>query len=538
MSQPTTTVEATGVLFRPRDDDPADLVDGSGRQPVIDLTRRLRPAARPIDGTKLTPFLGYWGQLRPGQAPEAFVVKVMAISDRTIPPAAARLLANEEEAAKRTGLLLPDVPATGVGDGYAWVIRRYIHGLTLSQVREQGRMRGNRMRLARLLLEHLVGLHARTYNGRPLFHGDIKPANVIVTTSDGEVSGVELIDFESGGASGDEGPAYRHATFQFASPEHFLAPTIGQPSDVFSWGLTVLDMFAPGRHPFVVTLNDPELYRRAYGSGAQADEAVLATIDDDVLRECVRQALTVIADYRPSAGMLLSRLQPAAPRTGPARPIEVPTEIIALPQRPGAPAGASTQDFAAQHRADSPHPAAPHPAAPQQAVGSPALHDPDVTRINPAVRPGPGEGTVPVEGLGPAGGPGPVVRPDHSLPGSAPAPASGHPSAPGAGTRVLGADDVTRPVYVPLAGTDKDEAPQPMAVARGAHPLGAADPDSVPAQVKGWWQQLFGPLGYLGAEEFDVRHWAAYLGVTLLGALVTSLVLAAVLTGLWRVIVP
>ncbi len=339
----TTTVEATGVLFEPRADDPGALVDAAGRQPVIDLTRRLRPASAPIDEKKLTPFLGYWGQLQPGQSPEAYVIKVIRVGTSpagrpdagapVIGQHAARLLANEEEAARRNALLPDGVPATGVGGGYAWVVRRYIHGLTLTQTRTQGGLEGNRAVLARLMLERIVELHTRTYNGHPLFHGDIKPANVIVQVSGSrQITGVELIDYESGGATGDDGPAWRHATFQFASPEHFLSPRIDQASDVFSWGLTVLDMYAPNRHPFVGSLDDPREYEDAYGTGRAADEAVLATITDPVVRECVRQALTVRSDNRPSARALHSRLT-AGSTARPAGPVQAPTTTFELPHR-------------------------------------------------------------------------------------------------------------------------------------------------------------------------------------------------------------
>ncbi len=469
---PTTTVEATGVLFGPRSDDPAQLVDASGRQPVIDVTRRLRPAATPIDDKKLTPFLGYWGQLRPGQMPEAFVVKAIRVPPGlpTVPSHAARLLANEEEAARRNGLLFGDVPATGVGGGYAWVIRRYIHGLTLTQTRTTGGLQGNEVLLARLVLERIVELHARTYNGHPLFHGDIKPANVIVTVEGRKITGVELIDYESGGATGGDGPAYRHATLQFASPEHFLSPQIDRASDVFSWGLTVLDMYAPGRHPFVAALGDPRVYEEAYGTGRVADERVLAAITDPTLRDCVRLALTVRSDNRPSARALLDRISPAAAPL-PAAPVEAPTTIFEL-----------------------------------QAHEAPVA-DPSSTRVAPTQ----------------------MVH--LSLDETAPGKATQDAGTPG-GSRVDPAGAATQ------AFAPRPQHPLPVVRSAAGLPVETADPDSVPAQLAGWWRQLFTARGYLGAERFGPLHWAGYLALTVLAGSVVGMLAGVVLLSLGRLLLP
>lgn len=450
----TTTVEATGVLFPARSDDPAELVDAAGRQPVVDLTRRLRPSQSPIDDKKLTPFLGYWGQLRPGQRPDPFVVKVIAVPADvpTVPPAASRLLANEEEAARRNGLLPDEVPAIGVGGGYAWVVRRYIDGLTLTQTRHSGGLAGNEVLLARLVLARIVELHARTYNGHPLFHGDIKPANVIVAVDKkGRIEGVELIDYESGGATGDNGPGYRHATLRFASPEHFLSPQIDRAADVFSWGLTVLDIYAPDRHPFVSRPDDPRAYEEAYGTGRSADEHLLASVTDPMLRECVRDALTVRSDNRPPARALLDRLGAALPPAAAPEQatVQAPTTLLQLPVRDARPSA--------------------------QPSGRPSVTDPERTRVAPTT-------ALPL----------PLARP----------------------------------------------AVAPPARATAALPLETADPDSVPAQLRAWWQQMFTARGYLGAERFGPWHWAGYLVATVAVAAVVGMLVGVLLLSLGKLLLP
>ena len=439
----TTTVEATGVLFSRRSDDPAELVDAAGRQPVIMVNSRLREAGSPIDDNKLTPFLGVFGQLVAGQRPEVFVVKVIAVppGQTVVPPAAARLLENEQEAAARNGLQLAGVPAVGMGGGYAWVVRAYINGLTIGQLRNQGDLAGNEVLLARLVLARIVELHGRTYRGRPLFHGDIKPANVIVRVDRGTIDGVELIDFESGGSSGDTGPAYRHATLQFASPEHFLAATIDQPADVFSWGLTVLDMYAPGRHPFVPlgadgrVPADPDAYREAYGTGRTADQHLLAAITDPALRNAVRDALTVRSDLRPTARDLLARLDAAHPPRPPAPvSVQAPTTTVQV------------------------------------------AHAEAVTRVAPT-------GVVPTP-LAAAAPPAPAVYPTAALPAQ------------------------------------------------------TADPDSVPAQLSGWWQQVFTARGYLCAADFGPWHWTGYLVATVCLGATAGMLLGVLLLSIGRILLP
>lgn len=437
----TTTVEATGVLWPRRPDDPAELVDAAGRQPVIMVNRRLRQAGSPIDDNKLTPFLGVFGQLVAGQRPEVFVVKVIAVPPGlgVVPPAAARLLENEQEAAARNGLQLADVPAVGMGGGYAWVVRGYINGLTIGQLRHQRDLAGNEVLLARLVLARIAELHARTYQGHPLFHGDIKPANVIVRVDRGTIDGVELIDFESGGSSGDTGPAYRHATLQFASPEHFLAASIDRPADVFSWGLTALDMYAPGRHPFVPldaegrVPSDPDAYRASYGTGRAADEHLLAAIPDRALRDAVRDALTVRSDRRPAAKDLLARLDAANPPRPPVA-VQAPTTTL------------------------------------------------QVGHADPATR----------------------VAPTQAVP-------------------------------TPLAATPP---PVPDVAPTTSLPAQTADPDSVPAQLSGWWQQVFTSRGYLGAADFGPWHWVGYLVATLSLGATAGMLLGVLLLSIGRILLP
>ncbi len=522
------TVEATGVLFAPHPDDPAALTDVAGRQPVIDLTRRLKPAAGPVDENKLTPFLGMWGQLLPGQAPHLFVVKVIALPGRGaagIGVAAARLLANEEDAARRNDLLVDGVPAVGSGGGYAWVIRRYIEGLTLAQLAETTGIDRNRGPLARLLLERIVDLHQRTYLGHPLCHGDIKPANVIVQVRDRDITGVKLIDHESGGVSDAAGPAYRHATFQFASPEHFLEPRIGQSADVFSWALTVLDMYAPGRHPYVTLPAGPAAYEQAYANPArEPDETVIARVDDDALRGAVREALTLAPQRRPSARALLDRISPLTNPPRPA-PVEAPTVTLVVPAASGAPETPAPPEGADDPEATALHPRVPGAPAPHPPVRVPIPPPAPFAEAGPAA-PGAAPTTpftdAPTAYLGRpapgAGMPGPVPTRPVSAPSAPPQPVTA-PSAP------------TQPVPGGSAGA---WPPLPVVRPEVSAPAVRADPDSIPAQLRGWWGQIVAVDGWLGSRTFGVGAWAGYgSAAAVLGGL-AGFVLAVLLLALTR----
>ena len=103
-------------------------------------------------------------------------------------------------------------------------------------------------------------------------HCDIKPANVIVNDRR-----ATLIDFESSRDRPGERPRVVEATKPYASPEQLFGGGTDRPltaaTDLFSWALTVYQLFAPGRHPYCL---------------GSFDEAAMRAIDEAVLSRMSR----------------------------------------------------------------------------------------------------------------------------------------------------------------------------------------------------------------------------------------------------------
>ena len=266
------------------DDDPRGLGD-------VRLVKRLKADRRPIHDRKMTPFLGEC-------AGTWLVVKAVRQG------ALAAQLAAEVDAAARWGLAVDD--PLGSDGRHAWVVRRFVDGRTLSGLRARPDFAENRATLARMLLERIADVHAAGGH-----HGDIKPSNVLVTPD----LTVQLIDFESAN-TGQAQADIRHLTPEFAAPEHFdLDLTVGQPADIFSWGLTVADMYAPGHHPFLPGSFSTERLTRALTTGGRTPD--LSAIDDHTLRTAVAAALRLTPAARPSAAALVRTMDRHRPTPNP-----------------------------------------------------------------------------------------------------------------------------------------------------------------------------------------------------------------------------
>ena len=140
--------------------------------------------------------------------------------------------------------------------------RDFYQGVALDQLIGQPDWTRERSTSAARMI--LVGI-AQVHNRREI-HCDIKPGNVIVHDRR-----ATLIDFESSRDPSERRPRLVEATKAYASPEQLFGGGPDRPilggTDLFSWALTVCQMFAPGRHPYCVT---------------GFDEAALDAIDQSV----------------------------------------------------------------------------------------------------------------------------------------------------------------------------------------------------------------------------------------------------------------
>ena len=280
--QPTTVP----VPFRgaPRQQQLYDLQPGDPDQlGAFRCIHRLNSGAEPVNADKPTPLLGTAAEPTVDGATAAFVViKVRARNPR--------LTAGSGCARSRRG---PRSRACSEGtrrtSDFTWVARDFYQGVALDQLIGQPEWTRERSTSAARMI--LVGI-AQVHNRREI-HCDIKPGNVIVHDRR-----ATLIDFESSRDPAERRPRVVEATKAYASPEQLFGggperPILGG-TDLFSWALTVCQMFAPGRHPYCVDgFNKSALYAidQSVQLGVAPPRPDLDALPAGGLRDAVARAL-------------------------------------------------------------------------------------------------------------------------------------------------------------------------------------------------------------------------------------------------------
>lgn len=341
----------TGFEFFPLTaGDPAVLVAETPGSGNIRLQHRLKPGSSGFQDAKLVGFFGY------DQAGLPVVVKVARYPAADVE----QLLDNERHGSAYS--------RWGRGQGFQWVSRPYVPGISLERAAREPDFRGTLPTLTKLLLRQIATVHK---SGR--YHGDIKPQNAIVVGSQDNQSTVlieapppaedgtavlpplpagrpaadvdlsdpqvKLIDFEAGGTASRHGT--RQATYRYASPEQLGQRPVGQPSDVFSWGLTTLAVFAPDAHPFLPAGTELSSHNIAAAMRVPAPRLntdILQAVPDDALRAAVQRALTVDPAHRPTAEELLADLSLA-----PSEVADVATRLSDTVLLPAAGPGSDTR---------------------------------------------------------------------------------------------------------------------------------------------------------------------------------------------------
>ena len=266
---------------------------------------RLKPGAEPINADKPTPLLGQLPSPSADGAPDFVVIKILTGN----PTPQGRIRLAEEHAWSQEQSVFRgssnDAAVRGRGDDatLSWVARDFYQGVSLDQLigrREWTRERSTSA--ARVILVGIDRVHAAQE-----IHCDIKPANVIVNARR-----ATLIDFESSRDHRENGFRAVEATKPYASPEQLFGGGTARPltaaTDLFSWALTVCQMFAPGRHPYCLGSFDEAAMRaidEAVLTGFAAPEPELDGLPHGGLREAVRKALSWRPEARGTARDLL-----------------------------------------------------------------------------------------------------------------------------------------------------------------------------------------------------------------------------------------
>jgi serine/threonine protein kinase len=257
---------------------------------------RLKPGAEPINADKPTPLLGQLPSPSADGAPDFVVIKILTAD----PTPQGRIRLAEEHAWSQEQHVFR---GGGTDAAYSWVARDFYQGVSLDQL--IGRREWTRERSTSAARVILVGID-RVHMAQEI-HCDIKPANVIVNGRR-----ATLIDFESSRDHRENGFRAVEATKPYASPEQLFGGGANRPltaaTDLFSWALTVCQMFAPGRHPYCLGSFDEATMRaidEAVLTGFAAPEPDLDGLPLGGLHDAVRKALSWRPEARGTARDLL-----------------------------------------------------------------------------------------------------------------------------------------------------------------------------------------------------------------------------------------
>ena len=282
----------------------------------ISIKRRLRPGHVTLaESAKPLPFFGVAPGRQPNSEPVLLTVKVarfVGADRRTLGPIADNCLAEEKTWARAEDLF----HSAGEDATYRWVARRFIQGVPMNRLDAT-----TGVELKRLYADYLLAEIAQLHTSGEA-HLDIKPSNVIVTATR-----TWLIDFESSRDADASTSLPMLTTASFASPEQVLprpGRRVGPPSDLFSWGLTVVSMFRPDYHPYCEGRFDPvALAALGEAPGGPQKALDLSCIPDPALREAVRRALAWAPELRPPATELRQQLSEHATAVIPEMPVTV-----------------------------------------------------------------------------------------------------------------------------------------------------------------------------------------------------------------------
>jgi eukaryotic-like serine/threonine-protein kinase len=233
-----------------------------------------------------------------GRDPEGGLVAVKAASGELTDDELIRRYQAEAACLRRTPApCTVRLLADGTTHVPPYLITEYVEGRSLARVvNEDGPLQGPSLRaLATGVARALAATHSSG-----LVHRDVKPANIMITSS-----GPRVIDFgiaqHVGDSGGPTGPGMVAGSPGWIPPERLNRQPATPASDVFGWGC-VVGFAGTGRNPFGT--GDPdELAQRTMHDPPDLDGL------EDSLRGPVTQALNKDPAGRPNAAELLAWLR-------------------------------------------------------------------------------------------------------------------------------------------------------------------------------------------------------------------------------------
>jgi hypothetical protein len=327
--EPPTTVPVPPPRGAPRQQQVYDLQPGDPvRLGPFRCIHRLKPGTEPVNADKPTPVLGTPADAAEGESPPAFVVIKVLTGN---PTGDGQIRLREEHTwSAQQGVLR----GHGRDADFSWVARDFYQGVSLDQLIGQPEWTRERSTsAARMILVGIAQVHSRRE-----IHCDIKPGNVIVHDRR-----ATLIDFESSRDPAERRPRVVEATKAYASPEQLFGGGPERPilatTDLFSWALTVCQMFAPGRHPYCVDgFDEAAMYAidKSVSLGVAPPPPDLDALPSGGLRDAVSRALAWHPAQRGTAGDLLALLGETGTNTevlvGATKVLGSP--VVAFPEEP------------------------------------------------------------------------------------------------------------------------------------------------------------------------------------------------------------
>ncbi len=158
-----------------------------------------------------------------------------------------------------------------ISDARAYIVEEYVGGITLQEFLRRGKLKGDRKKIARDILDAIIYLQNNGF-----VHRDIKPGNILCTIRDDAVIKVQLGDLElvkridPGKYKPEEvweerpmgrGRAHffigkhrfvsteNHGSRMYTAPEVLLEKRLSYSADLFSLGIVMHELFT-GEHPF------------------------------------------------------------------------------------------------------------------------------------------------------------------------------------------------------------------------------------------------------------------------------------------------